>query len=773
MARTAYSLNSYTGGAGAAYLTGSGIGATDTTITITGTTAGWVPLGTAGGWYLDIDYGTANEEKVFVASGTYAWSSGLVTISGITRGIDETTAVVHSGGGMPNGPVCTPVVTAIDTGEANQLVYDAWGGGSLTLSGNLTVTSGNGILVKTSSTGGPTQTLALVDANGGNGTAYFRAAISGTGFEQSGWQVVNSAFSAVTMNVSDQGNMILAGSITTSGVNFLQGTNTISGTNTIFGNTNVSGTMQGNSIYSAPTSIVSANHTAIYNEVTIYSGSTAAQTIFLPSGNLVNGCNNTVVNYGTVSITVASGSTAQLNNFGVLGNITLQQYQAFDFTYNAGNNTWYAEDSNAINASPLLEGTITISGTTNFITGPTNFGTTIVNSGVHTGPSISNAQNLGFLYSGINAAGTGPGTATAITTPYVCVSGATATTNGGAGTGVILPVPSSYGQQVVIDNSDATHWLIVYPSGTGSSIDGTTTSGIWINPNGHWWGVCEISGTAGNWSSAKPVFTVSGSNNPLTLTYGNGQISWNVSTSPVFTNATLSGTTVNVSGTTNNFYGTENFVSATTVNLGTTVVTSGIFTDITVSGNIVISGSTNPTYYMPPSYVSPYKAWTIDPMLATTQLTLVTGTAYYTAIWVPQPMTLSGISFYPNTFAATDTAYLAFFNATTQLATCSGVLGGTTNSLNKALISGGTYQITTPGLYYVGLVVSGSTSFITYAGPAGQATLINMGVGNQTNAVTGLRNGSVVIGQRALYGTGGTISGTVAGPNTPIFFALS
>ena len=149
MSRTAYSLNSYTGGAGAAYLTGSGIGAADTIITITGTNSGWVPLGTAGGWYLDIDYGTANEEKVFVASGTYSWSSGLVTISGITRGIDETAAVVHSGGGMPNGVVCTPSLTSIDTSEANIIVSTLLGNNKVVLSGfvttNLSVSGSLGV----------------------------------------------------------------------------------------------------------------------------------------------------------------------------------------------------------------------------------------------------------------------------------------------------------------------------------------------------------------------------------------------------------------------------------------------------------------------------------------------------------------------------------------------------------------------------------------------------------------------------------------------------
>jgi hypothetical protein len=129
MARTPYSLNSYTGGAGAAYLTGSGIGATDTTITITGTTAGWSPLGAVGGWYLSLDYATANEEKVYVPSGSYSWSSGQVTMSGIQRGF-ETSAVVHSGGAL-----CTPVITATDSSEANEIASILLGNNPVAVSG--------------------------------------------------------------------------------------------------------------------------------------------------------------------------------------------------------------------------------------------------------------------------------------------------------------------------------------------------------------------------------------------------------------------------------------------------------------------------------------------------------------------------------------------------------------------------------------------------------------------------------------------------------------
>jgi hypothetical protein len=623
MARTAYSINSYTGGATYATIVATGIGAADSTITITGTNSSWSPLGVTGGWYLTLDYGTSAEEKVFVPSGSWTYANTGVTLSGIIRGIDDTTQQVH-----PAGAFVAPIVTSIDTSEANQLVSQTLGTnpvglqfpGPLTVSGNVTVTgtltivSGYGLIVNTQNAGGGGQTLTLHDSPTGINT-YIRANAGPTG----GIQMINNAFSKSVFTVDDIGDGFFNGGLTvSSGINTLSGTLTISGTGTywgvqtfenqasfpgglllanggltVLGGTNnilgttlisgaitVSGTMQGNSIYTAPTFVASANRNAIPNEVTVFSGTTAAQTVFLPSGNLINGTNNTVVNYGTVAITVASGSTAQLNSFGVLGNVTLQQYQSFDFTYNLGNNTWYAEDSNAINASPLLEGTITISGTTNVVAGPTNF--------------------------------------------------------------------------------------------------------------------------------------------------------------------------------------------------GTTVVTSGIYTDITVSGNIVISGSTNPTYLPPPSYLSPYKAWTADPLVNTSTTTLITGTLYYQAIWVPQPITLSGISFYPSTFAATDTAYLGFFNSTTQLAVCSGIVGGTTSQFTKALISGGTYQVTTPGLYYIGMVISGSSTFVA-ASPVvgGDSNFINFGAAAGNNTLANMRAVSVVIGNRALYTNNNTVSGTMVKSVITPFFALS
>jgi hypothetical protein len=139
MPRLPYSLNSYTGGATPGFIAGSGIGASDTFITITGTNSTWTTLGSGGGFNLSLQYGQITEEKIYVASGSYNWTLGSLTISGITRGIDNTTAQVH-----PSGSSVTPVLTAIDLSEANSLVnqtlYPA-----ATYSGQSLVSNGTGI----------------------------------------------------------------------------------------------------------------------------------------------------------------------------------------------------------------------------------------------------------------------------------------------------------------------------------------------------------------------------------------------------------------------------------------------------------------------------------------------------------------------------------------------------------------------------------------------------------------------------------------------------
>jgi len=423
MARTPYALNSYVGGATPNAVISGTITAVATSITVTGTDATWGTLGSNGGFFAALNYGIVNEEKVYVPSGSYSWSSGVLTLTNVVRGVDNTTA-----SGFTGVTFIAPVLTSTDLIEANELVSQNLG--------NFTVRS--------------------------------------------------------------------------------------------------------------------ATATLLPGEWTVFSGTTAGQTLSLPVAP-INQTDNEISNYSTVAVTVASGSTAQMNTYGILGNTVINPNDSYTYTYQNANNTWYT-------------------------TGTTS-----------------------------NIATRGSGIAGQVLTP--------------SGAGLI----------------------------------------VWENPS---------------------------------------------------------------------------------------------------------------FYAMPATYLSPYKAWTIDPALASTSIAMISGTAIYEAIWIPTAMTLSGISFYVATWAATSTVYLALFNNTTQLATCSGLIGGTTG-FRTALISGGTYSITSPGLYYVGLVNSGSSG-CTIAIPTVLAgAQANMGITASNNTLANTRCSTIAIGNRAFYATGGVVSGTPVLSGDLPFFALS
>jgi hypothetical protein len=139
MARVPYTQNTYIGGATLATL-GNNILNYDTTFTLNNVGSSWATLGSGGGFYLVIDFGNIYEEKVYVPSGTYNYSSGTITLSSISRGVDGTTAQQHT-----LGATVAPTLTAVDLQEANNLVAQTLGQVTTATSGQALALNGTGI----------------------------------------------------------------------------------------------------------------------------------------------------------------------------------------------------------------------------------------------------------------------------------------------------------------------------------------------------------------------------------------------------------------------------------------------------------------------------------------------------------------------------------------------------------------------------------------------------------------------------------------------------
>ena len=324
MTRTSYSLNSYTGGAPTALLA-SGISSSDTVITISGTTSGWIPLGVAGGFNLALDYGSPAEEKIFVPSGTYTWASGTVTLSGITRGIDNNTAVAH----IANTTVAF-VSTGVDFQEANYLVNQVLSNNSIpnaiTISGLTTAPD------------------------------FKVTGISGANAVTSRWvgSTVNGPPTAGTFAVGD----------------FI-----VDQTASIWVCTTAGTPGTWASTISNHMTLRSATATAKYNEITLFQGSTTSQTISA-AASPIDSTTWTIINNSTVPVTAGFASNAMypLGSASTVTSLLVPVNAVYSFVnYNGGN--WYMVSSNNI---ANLQGTLAVA---NGGTGATTASSALTNLG--------------------------------------------------------------------------------------------------------------------------------------------------------------------------------------------------------------------------------------------------------------------------------------------------------------------------------------------------------------------------------------------------------
>jgi len=89
------------------------------------------------------------------------------------------------------------------------------------------------------------------------------------------------------------------------------------------------------------------NATATLNagEQTIFTGSTGSQTLTLPTTPQVS-TTNTILNSSSVTFTLAAGAGNTINNFGIIGSVTMAVNQLIQLVFIG--TTWYAVDTNAI-----------------------------------------------------------------------------------------------------------------------------------------------------------------------------------------------------------------------------------------------------------------------------------------------------------------------------------------------------------------------------------------------------------------------------------------
>jgi hypothetical protein len=169
----------------------SGISNVDTSLSLTSGTA-W-PTGGTGPFYLVVDPGTAAEEKIL------ATARATNSLTGLTRGVDGTSASAHS-----SGAVCKHILSAVEADEANQSVVNTIG--KVTTKGDLLVASGANALARLGVGSDNLPLTALASATNG---LTFQQVVTG-GIADSAVTSAQIADSAVTSAKIADGTIVLA-----------------------------------------------------------------------------------------------------------------------------------------------------------------------------------------------------------------------------------------------------------------------------------------------------------------------------------------------------------------------------------------------------------------------------------------------------------------------------------------------------------------------------------------------------------------------------------
>ena len=490
-------------------------------------------------------------------------------------------------------------------------------------------------------------------------------------------------------------------------------------------------------------SLRSASATVTRNETTIFSGSTASQTLTAPS-NPIDGSTWTVINKSSVSVALSfTPSMVPLGSGTGVTSYTVSSGGAYSFV-NYNGSQWYMVATNgadhlvdysSVSLSAWGAPTADLSAGSNKITNLSN-GT--VSTDAATFGQVSSKVASVTAGSGITVGGTA-------TNPTVAISAPVSVSNGGTGRTTVSSVPASlYSAGGVIYNDT----LPVLAGGTGA----TTASGALTNL-----GAVATSTTI---STSAPLAGGGALSGNLTLSLG--------TTGPGA--GSLGTTTAQTPQLTLDAYGRVTAVTNATINDTTKLPLAGG----TMSGAIAMgsqritgvasAGASTDTARADgvPAYVSPIVhgpvAWTYDVSNSSNTLALTLGIQYFMAITIPYAFTPSTYHFTaPATNAGNCTAFVVgIYNTSGTLLTSATPTNYATQinnanaSMAKLAVDGSVSLAA--GTYVVGFVASGGTTGPTlYANSQSVAALNNMGCPTPSSGKLDQRACTAGTGRTTLY----------------------
>ena len=725
----AYASNSFGGGCPPTYLV-SAISSSAMTATFSDLT-GWVevdstgaktsqPLGTSGSFCIKLDYGLATEETVKCTS--LNPSTGVITFA--TRGFDGTTAQAHAAGSSSKLNVF-PTETATDWVNLQATATTASTTASSALSAASTAqTTANAALPKA----GGTMTGAL------NGTS---ATFTG---EVTGSDIVASGLAGATTATRYVGGTV--NGAPASGT-FAKGDFIIDQSGTIWVCTTAGTPGTWTTTISSHLLLRTASATVTRNETTIFSGSTASQTLTAPSSP-IDGSTWTVVNKASVSVSLSFiPSMVPLGSGTGVTTYTVTAGGAYSFV-NYNGSQWYMIGTNG--ADHMVDYSSVALSAWGAASANVAMGSNKI-TGLADGTASTDAAAFGQIPAALPPNGSAGGDLTGTYPNPTLTAAGTAGTYGSASTVPVLTTDSK-GRVTGVTNTS----IAIAAIAAGAQQDlyiksAARTSSATITNNE----VALFDTTAGALTCTLPTVpsrgqisvTLVAGTNPLTVSAGAGQ-TFNGSLSSVTLTGPgqsirvvgyQAGSTYIIVANSSVPAGASGPAATSAIAMGSNRITGLALPGASTDPLTASQGPSVPNIGIHASTVS-MKAWNADPAATPTYTgityTTTSGLHQFTAISIPYAMTIDRVWLWHTTgaVAGTSGAFYAigiYSTAGTLLASTNNQVSsgfiGFTGLLSWALSSSYTIQ---PGNYMIG--------FLWYAGTGGSPVAPILG--RTSNAVT-------------------------------------